>query len=370
VTNGELRILMKEEEKIQSLRKEIEEVDDEILKLLNQRANIVQEVGKVKSEIKMDYYNPKREKEVLQRLEEQNLGPFPKWAVPSVFREIISACRSLEAELTVAFFGPSATFSHMACIQHFGSSVQMVPENTIQEVFEAVERGKADYGVVPIENSTEGPVSQSLDMFINSEVKICGEIMSRISHDLLSKSGRYEEVKKIYSHPQALGQCREWLKKNFPHVQFEEAGSTAKAAQLAMEDSKIAAIASSLAAQLYGLRVVASQIEDNLNNYTRFLILGRRGSERTGRDKTSILFSISHTPGTLFRALQIFYEKGINLTKIESRPTKGKPWEYIFFIDFEGHGTDTHVTEALDKLKENVFSIKVLGSYPQYSQDK
>lgn len=360
----------KQKEKIQSLRQKIEAVDDEILRLLNQRAQIVEEVGKVKSEIKMDYYSPRREEEILQRLGTKSSGPFPRWAIPSVFREIISACRALEAELTVAFFGPPATFSHVACIQHFGSSIQMLPENTIQDVFEAVEREKAVYGVVPIENSTEGPVSQTLDMFIKSGVKICGEILSRISHDLLSQSGRPEDIQKIYSHPQALGQCREWLRKNFPHVQLEEAGNTAKAAQLAMEDPKTAAIASSLAAHLYGLKAVASQIEDNLNNYTRFLVLGRQGAERTGRDKTSILFSISHAPGTLFRALQIFYEKGINLTKIESRPTKGKPWEYVFFVDFEGHATDSHVAEALDKMKEHVLFVKILGSYPQNSQEK
>jgi chorismate mutase/prephenate dehydratase len=361
---------MKEKEKIRSLRQKIEEVDDEILKLLNHRALIVQEVGKVKSEIKMDYYSPQREEEILQRLEVQNLSPFPKWAIPSVFREIISACRALEAELIVAYLGPPATFSHVACIQYFGSSTRMEPENTIQDIFEAVEREKTDYGVVPIENSTEGPVGQTLDMFIKSEVKICGEIMTKISHDLLSKSGNPGDIEKIYSHPQALAQCREWLRKNFPHVQTEEAGSTAKAAQLAMEDPRTAAIASSLAAHLYGLKAVVSQIEDNLNNYTRFLVLGRQGAERTGRDKTSILFSISHAPGTLFRALQIFYEKKVNLTKIESRPMKGKPWEYIFFIDFEGHATDPHIAEALDKLKEHVLFMKILGSYPQNSQDK
>ena len=358
---------MEEKKKIQSLRRKIEAVDDGILKLLNHRAQIVQEVGKVKSEIKMDYYNPRREEEILQRLGAKSLGPFPRWAIPSVFREIISACRALEGELIVAFFGPPATFSHVACIQHFGSSIQMLPENTIQDVFEAVERKKAGYGVVPIENSTEGPVNQTLDMFMKSEVKICGEIMTKISHDLLAQSGKPEDVQKIYSHPQALSQCREWLRKNFPHVQLEEAGSTAKAAQLAMEDPKTAAIAGSLAAHLYGLKVVASQIEDNLSNYTRFLVLGRQDAERTGRDKTSILFSISHTPGTLFRVLQVFYEKGINLTKIESRPTKGKPWEYIFFIDFEGHANDSHIAEALDKVKEHVFFVKLLGSYPRSS---
>jgi chorismate mutase/prephenate dehydratase len=276
----------------------------------------------------------------------------------------------IETELTVAFFGPPATFSHMACIQHFGSSIRMLPENTIQDVFEAVERGKADYGVVPIENSTEGPVSLTLDMFIKSEAKICAEIMTKISHDLLSLRGNAEEVQKIYSHPQALSQCREWLRKNFPHVQLEEAGSTAKAAQLAAEDPKAAAIASSLAAHLYGLKVVASQIEDHLNNSTRFLVLGRRKVERTGRDKTSVLFVVSHAPGTLFRVLQVFYERGINLTKIESRPNKGKPWEYIFFIDFEGHAADPHVAQALHEVKGHVLFVRLLGSYPQCPQEK
>lgn len=275
-----------------------------------------------------------------------------------------------EAELTVAFLGPPATFSHMACIQHFGGAVHLLPENTIQDVFEAVEREKADYGVVPVENSTEGPVSLTLDRFISSEAKIYAEIMTKISHDLLSLSGNAGEVQRIYSHPQALSQCREWLRKNFPHVLLEEAGSTAKAAQLAMQDPKAAAIASSLAASLYGLKAVVFQIEDHLNNATRFLVLGRQEAKRTGRDKTSVLFIVSHAPGTLFRVLQVFYEKGINLTKIESRPNKGKPWEYIFFIDFEGHATDPHVAQALHEVKEHVLFVKLLGSYPQGSQDK
>jgi chorismate mutase/prephenate dehydratase len=271
---------------------------------------------------------------------------------------------------TVAFLGPPATFSHMACIQHFGNSVRMLPENTIQDVFEAVEREKTDYGVVPVENSTEGPVSLTLDSFVQSEVKICAEIMVRISHDLLSLSGVAGEVQKIYSHPQALSQCRGWLRKNFPHVRLEEAASTAKAAQLALEDPQAAAIAGSLAAPFYGLKAVASQIEDHPNNATRFLVLGHEGVGRTGRDRTSVLFIVSHAPGTLFRVLQIFYEKGINLTKIESRPNKGKPWEYIFFIDFEGHATDPHVAQALDEVKKRVLFVKLLGSYPQGPQEK
>jgi chorismate mutase/prephenate dehydratase len=278
--------------------------------------------------------------------------------------------QKIDAEQAVAFLGPPATFSHMACIQHFGNPVRMLPENTIQDVFEAVERGKTDYGVVPVENSTEGPVSLTLDSFIQSEAKICAEIMTRISHDLLSLSGDAWDMRKIYSHPQALSQCREWLRKHFPHVRLEESASTAKAAQLAVEDPNAAAIASSLAAPLYGLKVVVSQIEDQPNNFTRFLVLGHREAGRTGRDKTSVLFVVSHAPGTLFRVLQVFYEKGINLTKIESRPHKGKPWEYIFFIDFEGHAADPHVAQALDEVKERVLFVKLLGSYPQGSQQE
>lgn len=361
---------MKSEEKIRTLRKRIDALDEKLLKLLNERAETVLRVGKVKKGSKKSYYNPAREKEIFQRLENHHSGPFPRWAISSVFREIVSACRGLEANLTVAYFGPPATFSHMACIQHFGRSVQTVPENSIQDVFEAVERGKTDYGVVPIENSTEGPVGETLDMLIKSEVKICSEIMIRISHDLLSRRGRAGDIEKTYSHPQALAQCRDWLREHFPRVRLEEAGSTAKAAQLAMEDPRIAAIASPLAGQLYKLKAVASQIEDNPNNFTRFLVLGRKDAERTGRDKTSILFSIPHTPGTLFHCLQTFHEKGINLTRIESRPTKGKPWEYIFFIDFEGHATDSSICAALGKLKEHTIFLKLLGSYPQNSQEK
>jgi chorismate mutase/prephenate dehydratase len=275
-----------------------------------------------------------------------------------------------EAERTVAFLGSPATFSHMACLQHFGSSVRMVPESTIQDVFEAVERETVDYGVVPVENSTEGPVSLTLDCFIQSEAKICAEIMTKISHDLLSLGGNAGEVQRIYSHPQALSQCREWLRKNFLYVQLEESGSTAMAAQLAAEDPHAAAIASSLAASLYGLKAVAFQIEDHLNNSTRFLVLRHQGAKRTGRDKTSVLFIVSHAPGTLFRVLQVFYEKGINLTKIESRPNKGKPWEYIFFMDFEGHATDPHVAQALQEVEEHVLFVKLLGSYPQASPEK
>jgi chorismate mutase/prephenate dehydratase len=215
---------------------------------------------------------------------------------------------------------------------------------------------------------TEGSVNQTLDMLIESEVMICGEVMIQVSHALLSQSGKSEDIRKIYSHPSALEQCRKWLRKNFPQVEVVETVSTAKAAQMAVEDGKVAAIASSLAGQLYGLRVVESQIEDYLNNYTRFLVIGLQPSPRTGKDKTSVLFSISHAPGSLYQALKPFSEKGINLTKIESRPMKGKPWEYIFFVDMEGHSTDAAIREVMSDLGKNALFLKLLGSYPQRSQ--
>ncbi len=293
--------------------------------------------------------------------------PSPDERIPPVFREMISACRSLEAELTVAYLGPPATYTHLACIERFGSSVETVPKESIQEVFDAVEREKANFGMVPIENSTEGVVNRTLDMFIDSEVKICGEILIRISHDLLSMSGKAEDVERVYSHPQALAQCRQWLRKNFPQAQMAETVSTAKAAQMAAQDSKAAAVASSLAAELYGLKVIESRIEDYLNNYTRFLVLGLQVGDRTGRDKTSLLFSIPDSPGALYEILKPFSEKSINLTKIESRPIKDKPWEYVFFLDFEGHATDSHIHEAVTELKKKVLFLKLLGSYPRSS---
>jgi chorismate mutase/prephenate dehydratase len=355
------------EEKIKIHRQKIETIDGQILRLLNERAEVAREVGKVKSEANMDAYSPQREEEILKRLNLPNPGPFPQGAISPVFREIISACRSLEVELTVVYLGPPATYAHLACIERFGSSIRALPEESIQEVFEAVERRKANYGVVPIENSTEGVVNRTLDMFIDSELKICGEISLRISHDLLSRSGDSKDIDKIYSHPQALAQCRQWLRRNFSHVPLVETTSTAKAAQMAAEDPKAAAIASSFASHLYGLKAFESQIEDYFHNYTRFLVLSSQMSDRTGKDKTSLLFSISHSPGSLYRMLRPFSEKSINLTKIESRPIKDKPWEYVFFLDLEGHAMDSPIHEAVNELKKNVLFLKFLGSYPRSS---
>ena len=356
---------METEEQLGLLRQKIEAVDGQILRLLNDRAEIVLEVDKVKSEIKMESYDPKREEEILSRLTSLNPGPFPREGISPVFGEIISACRSLQVKLTVAYLGPPATHTHLACLEHFGSSIRLLPQENIQDVFEAVEKSKVTYGMVPIENSTEGAVNRTLDVLIESEVKICGEVLLRISHALLSRSGRAGDIEKICSHPQALEQCRKWLRKTFPHVPLVEMVSTAKAAQFAAEDPKAAAIANSFAARIYGLNVIESQIEDYLNNYTRFLVLSRETSKRTGRDKTSLPLSISHTPGSLHQVLKPFSEKRINLTKIESRPVKGRPWEYVFFLDFEGHIIDAPIIETMAELKKNVLFLKVLGSYPR-----
>jgi len=358
---------MGRQDRIKDLRQRIDASDRQILHLLNERAEIVLEVGKVKLEGKISSYDPDREAEILRHLVKQNSGPFPKQAIAPVFREIISACRFLERRLAVIYLGPPASHTHQACVKHFGSSIEAISSENIWDIFESVEKEKVDFGVVPIENSTEGVVNQTLDMFIGSEVKICGEILVQISHDLLSKSGKRQDIRKIVSHPSALAQCREWLRKNFSDVERVETVSTAKAAQIAVQDKAVAAVAGSLAAQLYGLKVIESRIEDYIQNYTRFLILSRQSREKTGKDKTSILFSIPHSPGSLVQALKPFEEKGINLTKIESRPVKDKPWEYIFFLDFEGHATDAPILETLDEMEDTILFMKLLGSYPRNS---
>jgi chorismate mutase / prephenate dehydratase len=345
------------------IRNEIEAIDRKISDLLNHRAAMALKAGAVKREKTLDVYDPVREREILDRLARDGKGPFPPHALSSVFREIISACRSLETELSVAYFGPPGSYTHAACVEYFGTSIRAEAQPGIQEVFESIDRGQSLYGVVPVENSTEGSVDRTLDLFIDSEVKICAEVMLRISHELLSRCLRRESICRIYSHPQAFGQCRNWLRKNLPGAELIETASTSKAAEIASGEEGSAAVASSYAGGLYGLNAVASHIEDSVQNYTRFLVLGPRRPGRTGNDKTSVLFSIPHFPGALHRILKIIAERGINLTNIESRPMKGKPWEYIFFMDFDGHSADAPITETLEELRANVLFMKVLGSY-------
>lgn len=345
-------------------RRSIDRLDNTILTLLNKRARIVMRIGMLKKANLSDLHAPDREIKIYERLARLNKGPFPNEAVQTVFREIISASLSLEGPLKVAYLGPKATFTHLACIRHFGSSARYNPVNSIKEVFSEVERGRAEYGVVPIENSTEGVVNHTLDMFVDSPLKIIGEVMQEVSHHLMSKTGKMEGIRHLYSHPHAIAQCRTWLENHLPDIPTTEVYSTAKAAEKCNEDRNAAAIASELAARLYGLKMVKQRIEDNINNFTRFLIISRKGLGRTGRDKTSIVFSIRDRIGALHGMLKPFSENGLNLTKIESRPSKKKAWEYVFFVDLKGHQEDAKVKAALKKLKEQCLFLKILGSFP------
>lgn len=347
------------------LRRQIDAIDDQILDLLNQRARLVITVGKAKEGASSDFYVPSREQAIYARLIAANAGPFPEEGVRRVFREIISASLSLEQPLKVAFLGPQGTFTHVAAMQQFGFSAQLVPIKSIPSIFDEVGRGRANYGVVPVENSNEGVVSHTLDMFMKSELKIIAEVLIEVSHDLLNRTGRLEDIRKVVSHPQALAQCRVWLEENLPDAPLVDVGSTTQAAQLAAEDEGVAAIASEAAATLYGLRAVKHRIEDNPNNFTRFLVIGQQTPEPGGRDKTSIMFSVRDEPGILYRMLEPFSKRGINLSKIESRPMKGRAWEYIFFLDLEGHLRDEQISSAIEELQGYCQFLKVLGSYPK-----
>ncbi|NCO52078.1 MAG: prephenate dehydratase [Deltaproteobacteria bacterium] len=349
---------------LQELRERIDGIDDQILDLLNARATVVLDVGKAKAGESREFYVPSRERAIFERLQARNGGPFPNESLCRVFREIISASLSLELPMKVAFLGPQSTFTHVAAMEQFGLSAQLVAQKSIPSVFEEVERGRAHYGVVPVENSTEGVVNHTLDMFIGSDLKVIAEILLEISHDLLSQTGKLDQVQKVVSHPQALAQCRHWLDENLPDTPQMDVSSTAAAAQLAAEDESVAAIASHAAARQYGLQVAKAKIEDNSNNFTRFLVIGRNTPEASGRDKTSILFSVRDEPGILYRMLEPFSQRDINLVKIESRPMKQKAWEYIFFLDLVGHVEDSKISAAIEELREHCHFLKVLGSYP------
>lgn len=356
---------METKKKVEALRHEIDTIDREIVRLLDRRAEVGSVLGKVKLEGRMHSYDPTREGEILERLRTRSQGIFPRSAIDSVFREIISACRALQAPLSVSYLGPPGSYCQLACLRQFGRSIWSVPKERIQDMFRSVETAEVTFGVVPIENSNEGAVSLTSDLLMESEAKVCGEILLRVSHALLSKKWRLGEIRKVYSHPQALGQCRGWLSKNLSSARLVETSSTAKAAQLAAREEGTGAIASPLAAGIYGLRPLASEIEDYRNNFTRFFILGREDVARTGKDKTSLVFSIPHKPGFLSKALSPFAERKINLTRIESRPLKNNPWQYFFFVDLEGHETDSKVQRAVRELEKRAQWVRLLGSYPR-----
>jgi chorismate mutase/prephenate dehydratase len=347
-------------------RERIDAVDEKILELLNERARAALEIGRIKERGGAQVFAASRELEIFERLEGQNPGPFPTEAVRSVFREIISVSYSLEKGMRVAYLGPAATYTHQAAIQQFGRMVEFMPATTIADIFEVVESGAAAYGVVPVENSNEGVVSHTLDLFVDSPLTISAEIHVAIHHDLLCRSADLRDIRSVWSHPQALAQCRDWLSLNLPDVPQHSTHSTAAAAERATRDEGAAAIASPIAAELYGLESVRSDIEDNPNNTTRFLVISRQAPGRSERDITSLLFSIKRDEvGALYRALEPFATHSVNLTRIESRPTKVKAWEYLFFCDFEGNAEDAHVAAAIEELGPRCDFIKVLGSYPR-----
>jgi chorismate mutase/prephenate dehydratase len=350
-------------ESVDALRKKIDQIDEKVVALLNDRASLAQKIGHSKSLSNQEVYVPNREKEVLHRVARINHGPLPEHALRAIFREVISASRSLEAPIKVAYLGPEATYTHAAAREKFGSSAKLLPARSIAEVFQEVGQGRTVFGVVPIENSTEGVVAHTLDLLVDSNVKICAELFLDIHHCLLSRSGQADDIKRIVSHPQALAQCRRWLSRNLPDAKLEEVGSTAQAAMMAASDPQLAAVSSSVAREVYDLRLIAANIEDHSHNITRFLVIGAKDSGPSGDDKTSLVFSVKDEPGILHRMLQPFARSRINLTKIESRPIKDKPWEYMFFVDFKGHKDEAQVKRAIRNLEKNCLFLKVLGSY-------
>lgn len=350
---------------LEEIRKHMQKTDEGIVRLLQERAALAKKIGEIKASLDLPVYDPAQETKVFHHLLEINGNNFPEKALQAIFREIISASRALQQPLVVACLGPEASFTHLAAQQHFGLSTTFSCQPTIHQVFDAAAKGRAAFGVVPIENSLEGSVNLTLDGLVATNLKIRAEIYLPISHCLLSAGEDLQGLRKVYSHPQALAQCQGWLRLHVPQCELIGVESTAKAAQLVAGVVQWAAIGSRLAADAYGLNILAESIEDNENNTTRFLVIGQGETEPTGRDKTSIIFSTGHVPGSLHRALTPFAKRGINLLKIESFPMKNRLWEYFFFVDLAGHHKTKEVEESLRELKENSAFLKILGSYPQ-----
>jgi chorismate mutase/prephenate dehydratase len=350
---------------LKALRNQIDKLDIQIVKLINERASLAAEIGRHKNDHSAEVFVPAREEEVYRNVSEANKGPLEEATVRAVFREIMSGARALQKVLKVAYLGPEYSFSHLAAVERFGQAVEFMRVGSIAAVFEEVNRGHADFGVVPLENSTDGRVADTLDMFLRlPQLKITAEVRLRIHHNLLANCDQ-QDIRRIYSKPQALSQCRNWLSKNVPHASLHEVSSTATAAELATREPGAAAVASRQAAVKYGLRILFTNIEDSPHNETRFAVIGRQECGRTGNDKTAIMFRVPHHPGSLVMALDVFKSHKLNMTWIESfpAPRSGK-MEYVFFIDFEGHVEDPKVKKAVNALQEHSEQLSVLGSFP------
>ena len=350
---------------LEKFRKNIDAIDEKIVRLLNARACEVKEINAVKKGRAINTFSADREEQVLRRVKHLSVkgNALSGEDVASVFGEIISVCRGLQSKLKIAYFGPQGTFTHMAAIKKFGKKPDYLGFDTIADVFDAVERGQVDYGIVPVENSTDGVVSHTLDMFFTSQLKVCSQVTISVSQCLMGK-GTIENIKRVYSKQIVFGQCRKWLSANLGFAQLEDCISTARAAQIAAKEKNSACIGNKILAEIYGLKVLQASIEDSLYNYTRFLVIAKNDSLPSGKDKTSLLLAIKDRVGALHDVLNAFKKGKINLTKIESRPSKEKPWEYRFFIDFEGHRQDAHIQKVLTALEKECTFVKILGSYP------
>lgn len=351
---------------LEGLRSEIDSLDSEIVRLLNERAKVVQKIGEIKKQTSTQVYVPNREKKVYEKIISQNNGPLSSECLVAVYRELIAGSRALEKVLKVSYLGPEGTFSYLAAKQRFGSSVEYLPSKSIDAVFRDVMSGRADYGIVPVENSTEGGIRETLNTFLEYDAKVCAEIVLPIHHNLIANCPA-NHIKKIYSKLQVFTQCRQWLTNNFTNVELLNVGSTTEAVQIAKQENNTAAIAHAEVAQLYGINILYKNIEDNPNNVTRFFILSNMpcNPPLAGCDKTAIMCYIRNEPGALYEILIPFKERGINLTNIEPLPTKRRTWDYCFYLDFEGHASEDNVSRALEEVRRKCMELKILGSYPK-----
>lgn len=349
---------------LKPLRDQIDAIDVQLLDLLNRRARVAQEVGHVKNKVDAPVFRPEREAQVLRGIADRNPGPLGNNELQTIFREIMSACRSLEKKVIVAYLGPEGTFSEQAVYQHFGKSINAIPCASIDEVFRAAEAGTADFGVVPIENSTEGAISRTLDLLMQTPLTISSEVSIPIHHNLMTLSGNMDGVRSICAHSQALAQCQGWLNQHYPNIMRQAVASNAEAARLASEDPAVAAIAGEIASQHYGLQVVSAHIQDEPQNRTRFAVIGHKETEPSGKDQTSLVLSVQNKAGAVYKMLAPLEKFGVSMTRFESRPAKTGAWEYYFFVDIEGHVKEEKIRLALAELKDSVAYFKVLGSYP------
>jgi len=358
---------MDEKDKLAQLRVDIDALDKQLIDLISDRARLAQAVAEVKnaSPEPANFYRPEREAQILKKVIELNKGPLSEEEMARLFREIMSACLALEQQLDIAYLGPEGTFTQSAALKHFGQSVNTTAFGTIDQVFREVESGASHYGVVPVENSIEGVVNHTLDMLNNSSLTICGEVELRIHHHLLSQDDAFDEITTVYAHQQALAQCRGWLDTHLIKAERIAVSSNAEAALITSKEPNVAAIASSSAGELYKLNTLSNNIEDHPDNTTRFLIIGKEKCLSCGNDKTSLIFSTPNKPGALHKMLSCFADNGVSMTRIESRPSRREMWDYVFFVDIEGHADDAAVKKALSELEEHAAMVKLLGSYPK-----